>query len=81
MDLLCFDGPLRWVDRVLDGELGKRKVVCYGVIAGMCCVFCVEGVHGVDVNGLQSCTRMNMLALFNSSKRSDASAAVKPVTS
>ena len=44
-----------WVDRVLDGELGKRKAVCYGVIAGMWCVFCVEGVDGVDVNGLQSC--------------------------
>ena len=58
VDLLCFDGLRHlsgWVDRVLDGELGKRKAVCYGVIAGMWCVFCVEGVDGVDVNGLQSC--------------------------
>ncbi len=84
VDLLCFDGLRHlsgWVDRVLDGELGKRKAVCNGVIAGMWCVFCVEGVDGVDVNGLQSCPRRNMLALFNSLKKSDASAAVKPVTS
>ena len=73
VDLLCFDGLRHlsgWVDRVLDGELGKRKAVCNGVIAGMWCVFCVEGVDGVDVNGLQSCPRRNMLALFKSLKKS-----------
>ena len=41
----------------------------------------MEGVDGVDVNGLQSCPRRNILALFNSLKKSDASAAVKPVIS